>query len=223
MVKGFRDRKKERKALAEKDLNKKGILKLKMANISQNWLDILTPFSYEYNKRFSGSEISKKTGIPQRSVSRHLSKLVENNILRLEIRGKNKFYYLDLKNQRTEIVLNLVESYKSFKFSLNTKLWKEINQLKSFGTVVLFGSQVKGYSDSYSDIDVVVFSDKTKRLKETLRDLNNVQAHIISFEKFKDLVFHEDVLAKEVLKSHVVFGNSSEFVNLCLRYFKNEK
>ena len=205
--------------MKRKNLNKIKKNKSDMADISQNWLSILIPFSYDYNKKFSGSELSRIVGIPQRSVSRYLFQIVKRNLLKFEVRGKNKFYYLDLGDERTKVILNLIESYKSFIFSLNNKLWKDLDLLREFGTIVLFGSQVKGYSDSSSDVDIVIFAKKTEKLKRILRTLPKVQSQIISFKNFEKLIYKKDVLATEILKNHVVFGDVSKFVDLCWRYY----
>ncbi len=200
-------------------LNIKKDNKSNMARISQIWLDLLVLFSYEYNKKFSGSELSRITKIPQRSVSRYLIKLVKKGILRVEERGNNKFYYLDLSDERIKIILNLVESYKTFIFSQNNLLWKDLKELGVFGTFVLFGSHVKGYSNVSSDIDVVVFSKNTEKLRKVLRSLPKIQAQIISFENFQKLVLKKDVLALEVLKNHVIFGELENFIELCRRFY----
>jgi len=191
-----------------------------MSNLSQKWLDILIPFSYEYTKKLNTSEISNKTKIPKRTISRHLIELVKKGILRFEEKGNNKLYYLDGSNERVFIVLKLIESYKSFSFSQNNFLWKDLKELVQFGTIVLFGSHVKGYSNTSSDIDVVIFSKRSKKLKTILRKYPRVQAQIISFEAFEKLVFKKDVLALEILKNHVIFGNSDKFINLCRRFYE---
>ena len=191
----------------------------KMAKLSQKWLHLLVPFSNEYNKKFSGSELAKISGIPQRSASRYLSGLVGQNILSFEVRGNNKFYYLDLDNKRTKIFLGLIESYKSFVFSLDTELWRNLERLTGFGTIVLFGSRVKGYSTKDSDIDVVIFAKKTEKLKRVLRSLGKVQAHIIDFKSFEKLVSKKDVLSLEIIKNHVIFGDVNKFSEFCQRYY----
>lgn len=191
----------------------------KMANISQKWLEVLIPFSFDYRVRLTASEISRKSGTPLRTISRTLNKLVEINLLRYHIDGKNKKYYLDLEDRRVCILINLIESYKSYKYSLDVFLWKEINPLMEFGTLVLFGSQVKGYATEESDIDVVIFARNSKKLKDVLRNLYKVQAHVISFEEFEKLLFNKKVLASEIVGDHVVFGDISRFVDLCRRYY----
>lgn len=192
---------------------------LKMAKLSQKWLDVLVPFSYEYNKSFSGSEISRKTGLPQRSVSRYLTELVKSGILRVDIRGNNNFYYLDLEEDRIGIVLNLLEGYKSFMFSRNTLLWRELKELVSFGTVVLFGSHTKGYSNSASDVDILILSKRSEKLKKVLRGFPRIQAHVEQVESFEKSVSKKDVLALEILKNHVIFGGIDDFVDLCRRFY----
>jgi len=148
--------------MSKKDLKLKINEKSYLTKLSQNWLDVLVPFSYEYNRKFSGSEVSRISGIPQKSASRYLNKLVNDGILNLEVRGNSNFYFLDLSDERIKLILNLIESYKSFIFSKNNFLWKDLKELIPFGTIVLFGSHVKGNSDSSSDIDLVVFLKNLK-------------------------------------------------------------
>ena len=190
-----------------------------MTKLSQNWLEVLVPFSYEYNKKFSGVEISRMTKIPQKTVSRYLRRLVLDNVLRVDSRGSSNFYYIDLSDERAGIIFNFIEAYKSFVFSGNSKLWKELRGVVPFGDFVLFGSRVKGYSTSSSDIDLVIFSKSTEKLKSVLRGMPKVQAHVVSFEKFERLVLGKDTLALEVLKAHVVFGDTQRFVDLCRRFY----
>ncbi len=202
-----------------KNLKDKEEDKSYMTKLSQNWLNIIIPFSHEYNKKFSGSELSRITKIPQKSISRHLVKLVSEGILKFEAKGNSNFYFLDISDERAVVILNLIESYKSFLFSKNIPLWKNIKDLTDFGAVILFGSVVKGYSTSSSDIDLVIFSKNTNKLREILRGLPKVQAQIITFKSFETLLFSKDPLAIEILKNHVIFGNVSEFVNLFRRFY----
>ncbi|MEN7982482.1 MAG: nucleotidyltransferase domain-containing protein [Nanoarchaeota archaeon] len=190
-----------------------------MTKLSQNWLNVLVPFSYEYSRRFSGSEISRITKIPQKSASRYLSELVSEGVLRFESRGNSNFYYLDLSDEKIKIILNLIESYKSFIFSKNNVLWKDLKEIIPFGSFVLFGSNVKGYSTHLSDIDVVIFSNKSEKLKNVLRTMPKIQYQIISFNKFEKLVIKRDTLALEILKSHVIFGEMDKFIDLCRRFY----
>lgn len=204
------------------NLNKSRSFKSNMAKLSQNWLEVLIPFSYNYDVKLSGSEVARIIRIPQRSVSRYLAFLVKENILKFEEKGNNNLYYLDLSDERIKIILNLVESYKSFVFSRNNLLWKNIKDLSNFGTLILFGSQVKGNQTSFSDIDLVIFAKNTEKLKKVLRNIPKVQAQVISFEAFEKLLFKKDVLALEILDNHVIFGELDRFIDLSWRFYNGE-
>jgi len=202
----------------EKIISKK-MNKPYMAELSQKWLDVLIPFSNEYSKKLSGSEISRIVKFPQRSISRYLTELVNNGILKFEEKGNNKLYFLDLSDEKIRMILNLIESYKAFVFSQNNLIWKDLKELVNFGTFVVFGSQVKGYSNMSSDIDLVLFSKKSEKLKGVLRNILKVQAQVISFDNFEKLVLKKDVLALEILKNHIIFGDIDKFVSLCWRFY----
>ncbi len=190
-----------------------------VTKLSQKWLDVLVPFSYEYDKRFSGVEISRISGIPQKTVSRYLNNLVLGDILRVDKSGTSNFYYLDSNGEKFNVILDLVESYKSFLFSANNFLWKDLKDFVQFGTVILFGSYAKGYYTKESDIDLLIFSRKTEKLKRVLRENPRVQAHIISFDSFEKLVFKKNTLALEILNNHVIFGEKNKFIGLCRRFY----
>ncbi len=191
-----------------------------LANISQNWLNILIPFSYNYNEKFSGSELSRILSTPQRSVARYLSQLVENNLLKFEIRGKNKFYYLDLENKKIKILMNLLENQKSLKFQLkNSKIAVIINEFLDNGEgVILFGSYACGKEDVKSDLDLVVFNSKnTDKIKSHYSIEINV--HEIKYSEFKKILDEKNPLALEILNNHILFGDVSKMVDIFWRFY----
>jgi len=192
----------------------------KMANISQSWLELLVPFTYEYDKKFTGSEVSRITRVPQRTAARHLDRMVRLNLIRIKIRGRNKFYYFDLNNERSKILLNFVESYKSLKFSLKTDLWRCLEKFSKFGTLILFGSYAKGYATKSSDIDLVIFAKKTKEISSILHDFPKVNAHFLSISEFGRTLKSGNILAVEIVKSHVIFGEVSQITDIFWRFYK---
>ena len=112
-----------------------------MANIGQKWLEILIPFSYDYNVRLTASEISRKIKIPLRTVSRTLNNLVEINLLKYEVEGKNKKYYFNLDDPKACSLMTGVESIKSLKFSFDD-FFINLRDVVKLREVVLFGSYI---------------------------------------------------------------------------------
>lgn len=196
--------------------------KEKMANIGQIWPDTLIPFVNGYSIKLTASDVSRKTKIPRRTVSRILGKLVKLNLIRYVTEGKNKKYYLDLKDQRIKLLIEFVENYKSLKFSLEKKktflILEEIMKLRD---VVLFGSYVKGNATTESDVDVLVIGNKSEKIREIARrQIKQVNLHFSTLKEFEKLLKKKNTLAIEIMKNHIIFGNS--FAELCWRFYRDE-
>ena len=194
-----------------------------MANIGQICPDSLIPFVNEYNIKLTASEISRKTKIPRRSISRILSKSVKINLIRYTIEGKNKKYYLDLNDQRIKLLIEFIEYYKSLKFSLEKKriflMFEDIIKLRD---IVLFGSYAKGNPTKESDIDILIIGNKSKKIKEIARrQLKQISLHFSTIKELEKLLKTRNVLGKEIIKNHINFG-SSQFIELCWRFYRNE-
>ena len=187
----------------------------KMANIGQNWLEVMVPFSYDYRKNFTASEVSRRTGIAVRTVSRILNKLVDSNLLRYEDEGRNKKFRLNLSIERVRMMMVMVEGYKSLKFS-EKSFYLDIADIAKSREVVLFGSMVKGYNQKGSDIDILIIGNKDENILKFVD--KRVSLQFISLKEFKKLLREGDILAVEIIENHVVFGGSS-FIDFCWDYY----
>lgn len=200
------------------NLGKKG-----MANIGQIWPDILVPFIDDYNIKLTASDVSRKTNIPRRTASRILTKLVKENLIRYVIEGKNKKYYLDLKDQRIKLLIGFIEDYKALKFSLEEKkIFLILEDIMNLRDVVLFGSYVKGNATAESDIDILVIGNESKKIREIARkQIKQLNLHFSTLKEFENLLKKKNTLAIEIMKNHIIFGNS-QFTELCWRFYRNE-
>ncbi len=194
-----------------------------MTNIGQMWLDTLIPFVNDYSVKLTASDTSRKTNIPRRTVSRILDKLVKLNLIRYVIEGKNKKYYLDLKDQRVKLLINVIENHKSLKFSLEEKkIFIMIEDIIKLREVVLFGSYVKGNATKESDIDVLIIGNESEKIREIARkQIKQINLHFSTLKDFEKLLKNKNTLAVEIVKNHMAF-NDSGFINLCWRYYRNE-
>lgn len=195
----------------------------KMTNVGQIWLDTLIPFINDYNIKLTATEISKETKIPRRTASRILDKLIKANLIRYIIEGKNKKYYLDLKDQRIKFLIGFIEYYKSLKFSLEEKsIFLMIEDIIKLKDIVLFGSYAKGNATKESDIDILVIGNESKKAREIARkQIKQINLHFSTLEDFEKLLKKKNTLAIEIMKNHIIFGNS-QFIELCWRFYRNE-
>jgi len=197
--------------------------KKEMANIGQIWPDILVPFVDDYNIKLTASEVSRKTDIPRRTASRILAKLVKKNLIRYIVEGKNKKYYLDLKDQRIKLLIGFMEHYKSLKFSLEEKkIFLILEDIMKLRDIILFGSYAKGNAAAESDIDILVIGNESKKIREIARkQIKQINLHFSTLKEFENLLKKKNTLAIEIMKNHIVFGNS-QFTELCWRFYRND-
>ncbi len=194
-----------------------------MANIGQIWPSVLTPFVNEYDIKLTSSEASRKTRIPRRTISRIFSKLIKVNLIRYVFEGKNKKYYLDLKDQRIKLLIIFIEYYKALKFSIEGKnISLILEEFMKTRNIVLFGSYAKGTATTESDIDILVIGNKSERIREFARkQIKRINLHFSTLEDFEKLLKKRNTLAIEIVKNHVIFGNS-QFAELCWKFYRNE-
>lgn len=194
---------------------------LKLGNITQKWVDLLVPYTNGYSAKFSASELSRMTKIPQQTASRHLNVLVNEGILNYIIKGKNKLFYLDLTKEATKILLHQIESYKTLKFQLkNSESSIIINDLiKNCDSLILFGSYASGKYNKGSDLDIIIIGkfDKMKIKKIKERQTIEINEHYSSYNEFYHLLKNKNPLTIEVINNHILFGNISKIIGIFWR------
>lgn len=197
-----------------------------LSNITQKWVDVLMPFCNNYSERFTASEISRKSQIPQQSVSRILNKLIQFNLIRYDIQGKNKYFYFDLESKNTLIILNILENYKALNFKLEVKRMSIfINDLLRYcDSFIVFGSYASGKYDKHSDLDIVFFGGKENKIKEVVEVYDfDVHGHYVKFSEFNSILKKRNALAIEIMHNHVLFGDVSRVVNIFWRWFYDRR
>ncbi len=191
-----------------------------MSNITQKWVNILIPFSKNYNIKITGSKLSKLAKTPQQTVSRYLNKLVELNLLSYIKDGKNKSFYLDLTKEKTKIIFNIIENHKSLSFLLDNKnIAPLINEISSFcESLIVFGSYSSKSNKKNSDLDIVIVgeSDKQSIKKIKKKQTIEINEHYISYADLKKSLNEKKPLAIEIMHNHTFFGDASKLVKLFL-------
>lgn len=194
-----------------------------MGNITQKWVKILVPFASGYDQKFTESELSKLSKIPQQTASRHLNNLVKKNLVSYERQGRNKLFYIDLKMQTAFTLLQIIENYKSLEFQQKVnEASVAINELSSCAeSIIVFGSYSLYKFDEDSDLDLIAAgkSDKRRIKAIKLKYPIGINEHYVSYKELTVLLKKRNPLALEVLKNHILFGNTSKIVHIFMRYF----
>lgn len=162
-------------------------------------------------------EIARMSGLDIKIVSRELKVLLDNNVMDYEIRGKIKLYHW--KNTfETEALIIATEAYRSQKFLEKHEIL-ELMDLNKITDFIIFGSYAKNLENKHSDIDIVIFSKKTDKIEKLLDDISKkIHKQYISFGEFTALYRKDTVLAREILRSHVLFGKHKEITQIILKW-----
>lgn len=192
-----------------------------LGNITQKWVTMLLPFSGDYSAKFSASELSRKSKIPQQSVSRYLNQLAKLNLINYTKKGRNKLFYFDLEKQTTKIMLNLIENQKALSFQLKLKeISVIVNEILKYSeTLIVFGSYASGSFSKDSDIDVVIIGKHNKKQIKKIKQkqIIEINEHYISYNELSKLLRSKNSLAIEIRKNHILFGNISKIVDIFWR------
>ncbi len=188
----------------------------KMSNITHKWVPILLAYTKDYSAKLSASGISRKTGIPQQTVSRQMNELAKKGMVDYVVDGKNKLFYFDLRKNASKTIIAMVESHKSLEFSLEKKdIAVIINDFLSVcESVIVFGSYSLGTATKDSDLDVVLFGCKGNMDHIKKKYALEINEHKSTYKEFGKLLKNENALAIEIAGNHLFFGNVSALVEV---------
>lgn len=174
---------------------------------------VLSLYLGDYTKNFYLREISRLLAIPLKTTQNILKKLEKEKILRSSLRGKNKYFSLNLDNIETKNYLLQAEIYRTHLFITTYPVFKSfLKELKSNALIIVFGSFAKFIAEKDSDLDLLIVCDQEVVLPLHLLPYK-VHKISMSEKNFLKAVETEEKLIKEILNSHIILNNHSFFVS----------
>lgn len=167
-----------------------GILKIKKA------AELLEFFLNNPDTEFYQTEIAKQLKISRTTLLKWINLLVENGLLEMKIRGKEKYYRLNKENPVVKQIKVLATV---------SKLHESIKILKGENVeVYLYGSCARGEDVEESDVDILIVGKLEKRKlvelvesmkKSTGREVKPVVFNPLEYSNLarKDRVFYENI------------------------------
>ncbi|MBU2637874.1 MAG: nucleotidyltransferase domain-containing protein [Nanoarchaeota archaeon] len=192
----------------------------KKLNITEMHIRIAALFT-EYGREYHIREIARLLSISPRAAQLALKNLEDKAVIEYKIRGRTKLYSIK-QTEAAENYLIMAEHYKAIAFSESHALIAEvIAKIKPHitGIGIIFGSYAKGIEKKSSDLDVFVAG---RCNIPAIKKSGNVYGIDINVKQYPIGIFKKsiksDILLQEVLKSHVIFLNSEQFVTSVLKY-----
>lgn len=184
-----------------------------------NKLEIIKLYTANYKNSFYLREISQLSKIPLKTTQDALKILEKENIIKGIIRGKNKYFTLNINNSQTKFLIIQAELYKTAQFL------EKYQQLNSFAKsldinnpIIIFGSFAKSTADKNSDIDILIISDKEQKLSSHLMP-QKMHEIIMNEKTFKESIEKQEALIKEIENAHIILNNHSFYVNSMWNYY----
>ena len=176
---------------------------------------------YERNPKasFTINQISRALGATYSYVYKNILRLVEEGVLKRVKKGNTSLCSLNLKSDRTRLMLAAASQETRDRYSRNKKLISKlinglVESLKSkvdLRMVVLFGSYAKGTEGKDSDVDLLLISDKEEMVHREIGTLEmkygkSINPVIVTEEMFVRMLKDEKQnVAKEALLDGVIF------------------
>lgn len=194
-----------------------------------NWkIRIVSLFRANYGGSFYMREMAKMLGTTHVTLIPHLRDLTKDKILVSKLNGRSRGYSLNLDNILAKDYVIIAEKFQTNEYLEKTflmrRIYVEIFKISLEGSVVLFGSYVKGYKTEESDIDMLYLGDIDETLMEQMRGAGRLYGKQINVKKTRLKAFEAglrsgDALTKEVLKDHIILQDPDLFVNAVWRYY----
>jgi predicted nucleotidyltransferase len=176
-------------------------------------LEVLKLYLGDYSGRFYLREISSLSGIPVKTAYTVLGNMEKSRILRSQMSGKNRYFFLNLENIETRSALMQAEVERTADFLERYPAFRTF--LKEMGTaamVLVFGSFAGFRAGKGSDVDILVIG-KGPDLPGHLLP-NRLHEVSLSEEAFLKAWKNDETLIKKVREKHVILNNHSLFVNM---------
>lgn len=201
-------------------------------NINNIKLEIIGLFRSNYFDQFHIREMARLIGKSHVSLLPHLKSFDKDKVLLSKNVGKSKVYLLNLENNQVREFLFLSEKKKTLsllnKEFLIKKLYDEFFHLNLNGCLILFGSYASGNSTKGSDIDLLYIGGIKESERKKIIDFGKTykkEIHLVAMtlKQFKEQLFKQGALIKEIVKNHVILYNHDIFINEVWRYYYEKR
>lgn len=201
-------------------------------NINNIKLEIISLFRTNYLNQFHIRKMAEMIGKSHVSLLPHLKKFEEDKILLTKKVGKSKVFSLNFKKNEVREFLSLAEKKKSLEFLSKDlfikKIYDELINFDLNGCLILFGSYASERQTKESDVDLFYIGEIKNENKKKMINLGKIYGkniHFISVDlkQFRESLFEQGNLIKEIIKNHIILYNHDIFINELWRYYERKE
>ncbi len=189
-----------------------------MIHMYQKCYKILELYLKNFKEKYYLREIANLADLPIRTTQRILRDLESEGIIKAERVGKNKYFFLNMLEVKTKILLTVAELYRTLDFVIKYPAIKMFLKEQIDQCLVVFGSFAKFKATKTSDFDLLIIGDSKRELPLYLipYKVHQIKLRKKDFERF----IRKETLGKEILKNHLVLTKHSYFVDMLWQYYE---
>jgi len=186
-----------------------------MEQISNNEMKIMSILFKEPYVDYNANNLSKITNLSSMGTLKILKKLEKQNLIKGKQMGKATFYKPHLKNQYSQIFIELILRKEAEESLPKVKRWiKELKKFEKDSEIgIIFGSLLK--KSGFEDIDflLIINSLKNKKINQITKNLNEINIKKIHLVKQTDKDFKKNIKEKNKIilnalkEGIVIFGH----------------
>jgi len=169
------------------------------------------------------NQIAKQLTESYSFVNRTIAKMIKEGLILKEKIGHSILCRLNIKNDKTKVLIALNEVNKKHEFLKKNKELKliadEITTKIEADSIAIFGSYAKNTHKESSDIDLFILTEKELDAANLARDIYAKYGKEISpiVMAKRELESQKDrPVIKEIIKYHIILKGFENFVNLLL-------
>jgi len=182
-------------------------------------LEVLGLYLRNYAQQLYLREISRLAKLPLKNTQNVLNTLEKGRILKSSLKGKNKYFSLNLDNIQTKLFLLQAEVHKTLLFLEKYPAFKTfLKEISTQSLQVVFGSFAKFVAEKDSDVDFLVISKYEEKLPLHLLPYK-VHEIRLTDDTFRKAMEKQEALIKEIEENHVILSNHSFYINTMWDYY----
>ena len=202
--------------------------------LTKKQLKVLDIFRINFEKKLTFSEIKNQSEQNSNSfMQRTLSNCINEDLIEIEAVGQGMLLYkLKINNVTLSYLRLILTELYDIPENILYKFQKEITELTTAYSLVIFGSYAKNKQNKDSDLDMVIIVEDKKLIPEIrarieavkLGEFTNIDYDVFTTNDFKKMLeSKEENVGKEIVRHNLIFNNSQLFYKLAKKWNQQQK
>lgn len=171
--------------------------------------DLLTHFYVNRSSRMYVRQLAEILGVDPTNLSRELSRLESEGLLRSEVEGRQRYYSINPSYPYLKPLFAMLQG----SIGIQPTLKRALEEVDGIRSASLYGSFAKGEADASSDIDLLIVGRPDQvRLAEQIRRAEKILRREINYTVFQPRELECKLKSRNAFVSDIWSGKRIELI-----------